>query len=67
MGLFLGLQKACLHAGSSDASSEQDASPTAAISQPALMTVGFDGIIRIWVEVTLASSLGNITPSSPTK
>ena len=54
-------------AGSSEASSEQDASPMAATSQPALMTVGYDGTIRIWVEVTLSPSLGNNPPISPAK
>lgn len=52
-------------AASSEASSEQDASPMAATSQPALMTVGYDGMIRIWVEVTLAPSLGTNPPVSP--
>ncbi|KAA6424834.1 MAG: hypothetical protein FRX49_05008 [Trebouxia sp. A1-2] len=55
-----------LHAaGSSFTGNDQDGSPLAANAQPALMTVGYDGMIRIWVEVTLSPSLG--APGSPSR
>lgn len=53
--------------GSSFTSSELDGSPLAATAQPALMTVGYDGMIRIWVEVTLSPSLGAQAPGSPSR
>lgn len=57
---------AMLHAaGSSFTGNDQDGSPLAANAQPALMTVGHDGMIRIWVEVTLSPSLG--APGSPSR
>ncbi len=57
---------AVLHAaGSSFTGNDQDGSPLAANAQPALMTVGYDGMIRIWVEVTLSPSLG--APGSPSR
>ena len=37
----------------------------AATSQPALMTVGEDSVIRIWVEVTVGPMLGPAQGSSP--
>lgn len=54
-----------LPAGSSFSGNDQDGSPLGANAQPALMTVGYDGMIRIWVEVTLSPSLG--APGSPSR
>ncbi|KAL0019249.1 hypothetical protein WJX77_001067 [Trebouxia sp. C0004] len=54
-----------LQHGSSFTGNDQDGSPLAANAQPALMTVGYDGMIRIWVEVTLSPSLG--APGSPSR
>lgn len=67
MGVQLCNTGGAAYVGSSFTSSELDGSPLAATAQPALMTVGHDGMIRIWVEVTLSPSLGAQAPGSPSR